>query len=709
MPQPGFFVLHPAVLPPLPADTYTLHGDITAMSVPDGSVAPLDSMIKVSSPRFTMPPDQILSTYPPANREGSFATTLPQIVLKRRTLPWERKVDADERVPWLALVVVAEGEGFLSPETPIEQCLTDFSTLPQPADRDVATSVYLSVSQTVVNAVFPTKEDLSLLAHVREVDIHDSELLGGDDDGFVAVVIANRLPQPAFDAQMNAVPRKYLACLVNLETQLPILPPPVPDNATISFDAISVVQDVRELVGPTINSPDHFAMGGGTSASFAVHAASVGAGEHDAAARAAAASLASNIGSIDARADTVSASFHAGSAWAQGPAAIDAAAVSIGATDAAKFVRDAMAGGWSTPIDYFLIEPTYRFPVLAHWSFTVTGDGTFEQYMQHLDVGLIGTLVGDVPPLTAEEQALAAKRAAPPAAARPAPELAETGHVGLDHRTRRGDLVRAWFRGPLSPHPTLREEPHAPDPEHPDELRLPLAHTSDQLRVVVPDGREDISLAAAFEIGRLLALSQPSIVNAMLRWRQEQFGAQRAAQLAAEAAKSIAFLPPELFGQPNAGLGALVGRHVVLNGADRADDVFAPGRRLVDPGRPLTFVDGDLDQAIADGFGFSLDAVRRRADQVGVAAALAATAVPVGKPPEPTLEGTSFDALRGALDARVDTLARQVLKQPDVRPSGARRARRQPVRAPLTEPLPPDAPDALDALLDRLGEGGGSR
>ena len=43
--------------------------------------------------------------------------------------------------------------------------------------------------------VFPTQEDLQLLVHVREVDINDTELAIGDDDGFLAVVLANRLPQ----------------------------------------------------------------------------------------------------------------------------------------------------------------------------------------------------------------------------------------------------------------------------------------------------------------------------------------------------------------------------------------------------------------------------------------------------------------------------------------------------------------------------------
>ena len=361
MVQPGFFALHPAVLPPLPAGHYTLHGEIEDM--PHGPTAPIDARLTVSSPRFTMPPDQILSTFPPANREGAFQATLPQIVLKRRTLPWERKVDpADEHVPWLALVVIAEGEGSLSAESPVEQCITSGVALPDPTDRDVATSVYLSVTQTVVNGVFPTKDDLELLAHVREVDLNDSELMSGDDDGFLAVVIANRLPQPGFDDGGNPIPKKYLACLINVEGQTNVLPPPVPDNSIFefAFDAVSVVQDLRPEVQQAIGNPDKLVMGGAiASRQFAGGFAAprrAGFVAHE----------------IAEPADTTSTAFHAGAAWAQGPAAIDEAAVSVASTDASKFVRDAMAGGWQLPIEIIALEPTYRFPVLAHWSFTVT-------------------------------------------------------------------------------------------------------------------------------------------------------------------------------------------------------------------------------------------------------------------------------------------------------------------------------------------------
>ena len=643
MVQPGFFVLHPAVLPPLPAGTYTLHGEIE--DIPAGPVAPLDSTITVSSPRWTMPPDQILSTFPPANSEGAYRATLPQIVLKRRTLPWERKVDANERIPWLALVVVAEGEGSLSAESPVEQCITEFTKVPQPADRDVATSVYLSVTQTVVNGIFPCKEDLELLAHVREVDLSDSELADGDDDGFLAVVVANRLPQPGFDPRVGHIPRKYLACLVNLETQLPVLPPPTPDNVLVfEFDSQALVQDLRPMAQQYVANPDAFAMGSSTSAPFVA--------QRDVRDRAARPTDVTDayIGAAES-VETVSHAVHTASSWSPSPAQIEQAAVSYAATDAAKLVRDAMAGSWRLPVGAITFEPVYRFPVLAHWSFTVTADGTFEQYMQNLDVGLLGTLHGDKP-----AQPAPTTTAGPPPDVRPAPELAETGHVGLDHLTRRGDQVRAWFRGPAAPHPTVREQAPTSGPQ---KGRLPFAHTSDQLRVVVPDGREDVSYAAAYEIGRLLALSQSALVTALMRWRQEQFGAQRAALLAALAAHPVGFLDDTLFEHRTPGLGALVGRHIVLGAAKKTDAVFASSRPLVDPGRPLDFLDGNLDQVIAAGLGLDFEALQRNAKRLGIVGALVRTAVQVGAQPDPALGGPAFAGLQADLDRQVGALVAQ--------------------------------------------------
>src|SRR6478735_1344286 len=116
MALPGEFVLGSFAVPTLPAGTYHLQASqvITQPSgpIPEASIPPFDAFVEVTAPRFALPPDQVLSTFPPNRSSGAFSTRLPQIVLRRRTLPWERLAAPNQppEVPWLALVVLADGE-----------------------------------------------------------------------------------------------------------------------------------------------------------------------------------------------------------------------------------------------------------------------------------------------------------------------------------------------------------------------------------------------------------------------------------------------------------------------------------------------------------------------------------------------------------------------------------------------------------------------
>ena len=478
-PKRGHFVLHSNVLPPVTAGKYELRSDQTGTPF---DVQEERTHVSVSSPRYTMPPDQILSTFPPANGEGAFGDRLPQIVLKRRTLPWERnpaEAAAVSPTPWLALVVVAEGEAELSTSAPVEQCVTAGVSLLDPEDRDVPETVYLAVTQTVLNKIFPTQEDLPLLVHVREVDVQDTELAAGDDDGWAAVVLANRLP--VFDAGANK-PVRYMVCLVNIEGQLASLPPPVPP---VNFFEYELAQDWTVLASTQASQhADKFVTGIGSSFELAQ-------GQLDAQSLAAppVEGRSARLPAIGPDLDgTATARSTANSAWAKGPT--EAVAAAAFATDAARVVRDTMAIGWRFPIERFAVEKVFRFPVLAYWSFTTNEGATFETLMQDLDVGLVGSVPPAVPP---EPEG---------------PTVIESGHIELEHQTRRGDTTNAWYRGALVPHPTARDKPDS-------DGRLIVAHAADQLRRVVPDGREDLSFAAAYEIGRLLALSQLSIVSAL--------------------------------------------------------------------------------------------------------------------------------------------------------------------------------------------------
>jgi hypothetical protein len=625
MPKTGHFILHSNVIPKLTAGKYELVSEQTGTPF---EVAQERTHVTVASPRYTMPTDQILSTFPPANAEGAFGDRLPQIVLKRRTLPWERNPAeqiAPSSTPWLALVVVAEGEAQLSAATPVAQCVTAGTPLLDPDDKDVEQGLYLAVTETVVKKIFPCQQDLELCVHVREVDINDTELANGDDDGWLAVVLANRLP--VFDTANNK-PVRYMGCLVNVEGQLPVLPPPEPPDDHFVFE---LAQDwtVLAAIDPHVG-PDPRVMGGINLGNVALPGPGglldmPPPGLADA----------QKFSTQAANSPIVGAALDGASVMKETPttqhwsSVTDKVAKAALDPDAKRLVRDTMASGFRFPIELFAIEKVYRFPVLAHWSFTTSEGATFETLMQDLDVGLLGTV-----PEPDQD--------APPAPT--GPEVVQTGHIGLDHRTRRGDATRAWYRGPLVPFPTVR------DPQ--DSTRPALAHSADQIRRVVPDGREDLSLAAAFEIGRLLGLSQLSVVSALLRFRNEQFGAGRVRELLS---KMTAFQLPDLV-DARVDLGRFVALQVLGDLAKNPADRLGPRRPVADPGREVA-VKGDLDSVIAAGLGFDLDAVRKMGQQVGILAAVQQAQVPIanreGRVP---IDERAIAGIRGALASELDNV-----------------------------------------------------
>jgi len=638
MPKTGHFILHSNVLPKVTAGRYEL---LTEQDGLPFGVEPERTHVTVAAPRYTMPTDQIVSSFPPANAEGAFGDRLPQIVLKRRTLPWERNpagAVAVSPTPWLALVVVAEGEAELSTATPVGECVTPGTTLLDPDDKDVEQGLYLAVTETVVQKIFPCQEDLPLLAHVREVDINDTELANGDDDGWLAVVLANRLP--VYDVA-NDTPVRYMACLLNLEGQLAALPPPRPPVPSFRFE---LAQDWRALatVDPR-GGPDPRVMGGpalGDVARPGRRAAPA------ASPRPTGAAIGASIdGAAALRQPPVSAQ------WASAASVTAQVAAAALDPDAKRLVRDTMAQGFRLPIGLFAREKVLRFPVLAHWSFTTAGDLTFRNLLKKVDVGLIGSVAPPDPNAPGAEAA---------------PEVVQTGHIGLAHTTRRGDAARAWYRGPCVPFPTPRDSTSA-------DQALPLAHGADQLRRVIPDGREDLSLAAAFEIGRLLALSQLSVVSALLRFRGEQFGAGRVREVLTQL---LPFALPGL-GRDRIDMGRFVALRV-LNGLARdTGRMLGPARPLADPGRPLR-IEGGLDQIVAAGLGLDLAALRRRAADVGLLPALEQTAVPLasrpGQAPDPQVV---VPALQAALQAELSRTL-QVAAPTPIRARGRALARPEP-------------------------------
>ncbi len=617
----GKFKLYSSITPPLEAGDWRFKAsqELSA-STPDAALDKDDLKVdgenihvRIRSPRYLMPPDQVLSTYPPANSQGSYGSRLPQVVIKRRTLPWERHLDgAPANTPWLALVLIAEGEARLDTAVDVADCVTPGVTLE--GVTDVAKGNRLVVRKSVIDKVFPTRNDVGLLAHAREVDISDTELMMGDDDGFLAVVISNRLPVPGRDQQGNTVPVKYLACLVNLEGQFDALLERSPDPEPV-FTTQFLTQEVAYVAQAAAD--DHRVMGtaGALQQSGELQAdLEPGAGP----APRAAADIGSQSLQVQSGAAQSSGAnpYQAASQWSDRDLSkASSAEISLQMAESFRVTQQ---------FETQLLDPEYRFPVLLHWSFTTTGDTTFRSLMEGLDSRLLGDVGGEP---TALDGRLPL-------------EVVDSGHVGLNHKTREGDEVRSWYRGPLVPHPTLGAAVN----------RLDLAHSSDQLRVVIPDGREDLSLATAFEVGRLLTLSQPSIIASLMRWRQGQYHAARLQSLLV-ANRSLweEVLGPDLLLEDLHKLGPLAGR-VLVDAIVRQPDTFlGEPRPLVTPGRPLE-VDGLATDVLARGLG--LDAAVLKGDMNVVLDNLRDVVVPADKLIKKDL-GTI--GLREALESDLNT------------------------------------------------------
>ncbi len=172
-----------AILASVTASTVTL-------TVVDPGVAPL-------------PADEILAVYPPAGAEDAAEVMLPHVALRARSLPWANEPLAGATT-WLALLLLRKGEATFG--------VTDDG-------RPTVTC-----TQGQLTTLLPSKHELGLLCHVRELP-SDDPLATRDDDRFVAIVVGNRLPAASLE---------HDACLVDLRGlgAAPIWPGSPVNNAT---------------------------------------------------------------------------------------------------------------------------------------------------------------------------------------------------------------------------------------------------------------------------------------------------------------------------------------------------------------------------------------------------------------------------------------------------------------------------------------------
>ncbi|BAC68637.1 hypothetical protein AQJ43_29360 [Streptomyces avermitilis] len=263
------------------------------------------------------------------------------------------------------------------------------------------------------------------------------------------------------------------------------------------------------------------------------------------------------------------------------------------------------------------------FPVLAHWRFRCAAEpGDFDSLMKGLHVGSLGTVRGKCP------------------------AVAPSGHTVIGHTTRRGEETAAWYRGPLTP----REVPRRP-------AGSPCL-TADQGRAVAADGLEDLTVAAAHEVGRLLALSSPRFLASLRDWRRRT--------LAADAVAAALELLPEVrdLGLTRLTVGQGLGLALIGTLVDGREPLGAPV--------PLADAEWALPQfppdVIVSGTGLPRDLVRQILGDLPVLTDPDPT--PPASPLDQTFDGLrqtpdQLAPLRDALRERVRWIARQAGLDPD--------------------------------------------
>ena len=102
-------------------------------------------------------------------------------------------------------------------------------------------------------------------------------------------------------------------------------------------------------------------------------------------------------------------------------------------------------------------------------------------------------------------------QAGDPNAAPEVKEAFERGFAALDHHIRNGENTVSWYRGPLVPlwYRKLETYPY-----------LPSADAA--LRYNYETGLLDASYAAAWQLGRLLALQNTHFARALYRYRNQE-------------------------------------------------------------------------------------------------------------------------------------------------------------------------------------------
>lgn len=198
----------------------TVHVDDEQTPSYDGQ----STFFAVQGPRFVLDPESVHAIYPPPGHTGEFKEMVPMVVLKRRTLPWERTIDGDPPpadkapVPWLAVLSLTPDD-FSSPQQETDNLMPPVvprtvKELLSPPEGVIGPKITLSSTESedqpvmtididadLFTRLVPTLGELPYLAHARRVSVAAKDLTGIDPEGYFSLVIGNRFPKAGVQNQ----------------------------------------------------------------------------------------------------------------------------------------------------------------------------------------------------------------------------------------------------------------------------------------------------------------------------------------------------------------------------------------------------------------------------------------------------------------------------------------------------------------------------
>ena len=162
----------------------------------------------------------------------------------------------------------------------------------------------------------------------------------------------------------------------------------------------------------------------------------------------------------------------------------------------------ATGDGGTTAKSGLNMSQSLRLAVLRHWTFSTKGETA--AFVDQLEL-LNGRTTGG-PGAANTNLRLTATGANPPVST-----ALDGGYVPLNHGMRTGETTVSWYRGPLSPIDRARSGP-----------TLPVSSPDQALIFDPTTGMFDASIAAAWTIGRLVALQDQSYATSLYSWKKSQ-------------------------------------------------------------------------------------------------------------------------------------------------------------------------------------------